>query len=475
MPVVWFCKISGNQLGPLSSQQLRAMVAEGRLAPEDHVRQGAQGPWLPAAQVKGLFAADEPAAAAPEPRELPVAKPLERSAADPPSKAKSAGPRAAKPPAPPVRRPAAGRPATSRMPQAQAPPKATPAPAAARLPTAGGADHNRFNVVTGAGTPAAGTSGGSAAPAAFRNRRRNDALVVGSLVVLVIGLAVAGIVLALATRDSGESAKESAEAASDTSSPGSTIQPPEGTGPADKPADRKWLDASKDTARQGDVRVKISSVVIGGPRVIQEALGLPGRPRREYLLVSIELENAGADRKLEHAGWGGNSPASSRATLTDSLGKTYRLKRFRGVPADGQPATASIGPKEQIEDLLVFDPPAEAAEFLLLELPAAAFGQPGDVCFKIPREMIVTADEQPEPQDPARPLEGGVPEIDRGIAELEAAEEKIGREDEDPDADGPDIFRDYPELRGDDQPVDDDSGLEGKFDDFQPSPQERDK
>lgn len=434
MPVVWFCKISGHQLGPLSSQQLRAMAAEGRLAPEDHVRQGAQGPWLPAAQVKGLFAADEP-----------------------------------------VRRPAAGRPATSRVPQAQPPPKVPPAPAAARPPTAGAADRNRFSIVTEASAPPVGTSGESAAPAAFRNRRRNDALVVGSLVVLVIGLAVAGIVLALATRDSGESAKESAEAASDTSSPGSTIQRPGGTGPADKPADRQWLDGSQDTARQGDVRVRISSVVIGGPRVIQEALGLPGRPRRDYLLVTIELENAGADRKLEHASWGGNGPTGSRATLTDSLGKTYRLKRFRGVGTDGRPATAPIDPNERIEDPLVFDPPAGAAEFLLLRLPAAAFGRPGELCFKIPREMIVTAGEQPEPQDPARPLEGGVPEIDRGIAELEAAEEGTGPEDEDRGEDAPDIFKDYPELRGDDEGADEDSSLEGKFDNFRPSPNGKEK
>jgi hypothetical protein len=64
MPVVWFCKTSGGQLGPLSLQQLRAMAADGRLWPEDHVRQGAEGPWVPAARMQALFPAAESAAAA---------------------------------------------------------------------------------------------------------------------------------------------------------------------------------------------------------------------------------------------------------------------------------------------------------------------------------------------------------------------------------------------------------------------------
>ena len=38
MAITWFCKISGSQLGPLSSRQLRAMVAEGRC--ERHLRGG---------------------------------------------------------------------------------------------------------------------------------------------------------------------------------------------------------------------------------------------------------------------------------------------------------------------------------------------------------------------------------------------------------------------------------------------------
>ena len=85
----WFCQIAGTELGPLSAQQVKAMVVEGRLHPDDVIRRGADGAWLPASRVKGLFPADEPAteasatpAAKKIAKSLPVAK--QSAAAEPP-------------------------------------------------------------------------------------------------------------------------------------------------------------------------------------------------------------------------------------------------------------------------------------------------------------------------------------------------------------------------------------------------------
>ena len=61
----WFCQIAGAELGPLSGQQVKTMAAQGRLHPDDVLRRGADGPWLPAGRVKGLFPADQPAAETP--------------------------------------------------------------------------------------------------------------------------------------------------------------------------------------------------------------------------------------------------------------------------------------------------------------------------------------------------------------------------------------------------------------------------
>jgi hypothetical protein len=51
----WFCEIAGRELGPLSSHQLKTMAAKGQILPNDCVRQGAGGKWVPAGQLKGLF------------------------------------------------------------------------------------------------------------------------------------------------------------------------------------------------------------------------------------------------------------------------------------------------------------------------------------------------------------------------------------------------------------------------------------
>jgi hypothetical protein len=55
MTAQWFCQIAGAEVGPLSSQQVKMMVVNGRLLPSDSIRQGASGPWYPASRVKGLF------------------------------------------------------------------------------------------------------------------------------------------------------------------------------------------------------------------------------------------------------------------------------------------------------------------------------------------------------------------------------------------------------------------------------------
>ncbi|MCA9225198.1 MAG: DUF4339 domain-containing protein, partial [Planctomycetales bacterium] len=53
----WFCAIGDRQLGPLSGQTLRQMAHDGALGKQDLVRQGDDGNWVQAWQVKGLFPA----------------------------------------------------------------------------------------------------------------------------------------------------------------------------------------------------------------------------------------------------------------------------------------------------------------------------------------------------------------------------------------------------------------------------------
>jgi GYF domain 2 len=51
----WFCRIMGEEWGPMSAQELIAVAQRGRLTRDDFVKQGAKGTWVRAELVRGLF------------------------------------------------------------------------------------------------------------------------------------------------------------------------------------------------------------------------------------------------------------------------------------------------------------------------------------------------------------------------------------------------------------------------------------
>lgn len=106
MSADWFCKIGEKKVGPLNGQQLKTIVAKGQLRPEHLVRQGSEGPWVPAGRIKGLFPKSSAGSAQPQGKKSPqaTAKPSPNTAAKPgtPPMAKAASlPTAAEAPAPP--------------------------------------------------------------------------------------------------------------------------------------------------------------------------------------------------------------------------------------------------------------------------------------------------------------------------------------------------------------------------------------
>ncbi len=381
MAAEWFCKISGKEVGPLSSQQLKALVTKGTLAPEHRVRRGTEGGWVLAGRVKGLF-----------PSDVPVAQPISKASETPP--------------------------VTS--------PEPPPVPVAAK-PAALGADE--FNIVADASTSTARATGRSGAKIiSSRKEQKNKALVIGSLVVIVVGLAVAGLVLTLRTSDSEQKPGKRAATVSrggqqiveedldDFDSDASEKVGAEGaepgtSGPSGESADSgdKWVDASKSPSRRGDVEVKILSVTKGYP-VFSRKLKSQSPPEK-CLLLTVQLRNMDSARKVEYRSWSGRGAMRGRLRLTDNMKNTYRAKDFGRAIVKGQFTSKSIYADEPIEDLLIFERPVGRAEYLLLELPAAAFGQPGALYFKIPKEMIVETDqpqqgseEEPGQEKDARPV-----------------------------------------------------------------------
>jgi hypothetical protein len=51
----WYCKIMGEQWGPMSAMELIAVARWGRLSRDDQVRREDSGTWVRAELVKGLF------------------------------------------------------------------------------------------------------------------------------------------------------------------------------------------------------------------------------------------------------------------------------------------------------------------------------------------------------------------------------------------------------------------------------------
>ena len=62
MATEWYCRIMGEEWGPMSAQELIAVARWGRLTRDDTVRRGSDGSWVRAELVRGLFNASPVAA-----------------------------------------------------------------------------------------------------------------------------------------------------------------------------------------------------------------------------------------------------------------------------------------------------------------------------------------------------------------------------------------------------------------------------
>lgn len=55
MATQWYCRLMGTEMGPFSSKQLLEMAKSHKITPDDSVKKGADGNWVDAHRVKGLF------------------------------------------------------------------------------------------------------------------------------------------------------------------------------------------------------------------------------------------------------------------------------------------------------------------------------------------------------------------------------------------------------------------------------------
>ena len=55
MAAEWFCQAAGHRYGPITSGELRRLADTGIVTPDTLVRKGADGRWVRAEKVQGLF------------------------------------------------------------------------------------------------------------------------------------------------------------------------------------------------------------------------------------------------------------------------------------------------------------------------------------------------------------------------------------------------------------------------------------
>jgi hypothetical protein len=136
-----------------------------------------------------------------------------------------------------------------------------------------------------------------------------------------------------------------------------------------KPVADEWADASQCAVQQGAIRVRVTDV----------------RNKGNGLWIELLLENTGPTR-ASYLGWTPGSPVMTPC-VTDDSGRSFAglpVKREFGLPR-------SLGPKECMTDCLNFEFLQKDFQYLLLELPAAAFGGSGQLRLRIPENMLTLA------------------------------------------------------------------------------------
>lgn len=389
----WYLKIANKEVGPLSSQQLKAMAKQGQLGPEDLIRQGGEGPWIAAGRVRGLLSASVMVASEPP---LPTAQSLEDTVeiTKAPSQAEAT---TVIPPNPPKPKPATpkaaipvGAPLPGNVPSAD---PVVPVGLPVATPVLAGSVPRPPIVeppVPCSSTQTVTSAAPASSPAeAKRKRQRQQRVLVFGLVGSLVVLAGVAVIVAVST-SGNPSARSSSERKSNAPPVPTEPQASVATENVDvldslkgietsvltanaarssKNADG-WIDARKESASFGPVKVKVKAVEVGKARFT--------RLTETCLAIHLELSNSHETKLQQYTPWR-RQPGIS---LVDEFDNSYALRAVK------QTRGGSIYPGKSFDETVFFRPPVAKSKSLRLQLPAAAFNEDGMIRFQIPVSMI---------------------------------------------------------------------------------------
>jgi hypothetical protein len=241
---------------------------------------------------------------------------------------------------------------------------------------------------------------GGAAPAT-RSWGRYAAMGVG--VVLLAGLVWAGLTYGLPALRS-----TSGSGSSKASSEPTGAKSPEG-----------WADARSKTLRSSAYEVSVTRVQRGpvlGRNASAETIELDP----DALLIFLRVKNISGQNRPYQSWYAASSKEGGKiaAELTDDRGLVYPLEYFAGTSRlRGHTASASLPPSQRVEDILVFDIPAEAnldgVSYWQLRLDGQMLGWDEPFRFAIDKAMLTSWD-PPSAATPgdAAPAESSAPSSD---------------------------------------------------------------
>ena len=427
MTAEWYCEIAGREVGPLSPQQLKAMAEKGQILPDDGVRRGAQGEWVPARQINGLI----PTSDLPPPVVGPPVPEVEqpRNGPQPP------------PAPPPVVRPKAAEVLdVGSIRIVTDPPKIKHDPVLPHVKRQRDQQAKMVGVLLGSililaavaiymsiggdgGKHGLGKLADRAVPTAPKDPRKRGPKkpVYQSPETLeklegIISFdepaekkrkSIAEILGIEAEKSNDRPEEEDAEDLIENRADAPTGEPDVKPKKKKNPLlDHKWIDASTSAAV-----VRFISVRIVSAEVVPSLDGAAGSSPR--MIITVELRNGGG-RDVDFQGWTRGGVARD-AKLFDDSGNACRPKFLGRAAMPGRGPPMSIAAGRAAREVLAFEAPPDEAEYVLIELPAAAFGMDATVRLKIPAEMI---SEQPPEAQPRRP-QPGTPEFDFGLPEVD--------------------------------------------------------
>ncbi len=423
MAVKWYYKMAGQEIGPFTSQQLKKLAEEKRIAPDDPVRRDIDTDWVIAKDVKGLFP--------PEATAIPMgsAVPAAPVKAVPVAQVVPVG---AQPKSAPVR---------AVPPVTAASPTQTSENGGASDPVSGLSFD--FEASSSQKASARGVASRHAASARSAKRgvskasvsaeeedteekppltkkeiqKRNFIICAIAMGAVILLAALIMIIVSCSGGDKpatsqGESAAVPLEEGEVSESEGENVSGEDG---ADDSADAdqangeeehpfipgEWLEAGY-RCPLDEKGGKPKSCTFGSMQIMVKRI--EAVPLREWnpktrakekdkkcCFIKVEVKNVNKDGKLmDVPGWGANG--SSSVKLFDDKENLYKTLKYQ-VPGQAD-RNDQKGPDDSFTDVLVFNAPnLQKVEFLRLVLPSAIKGEDDALLF-LPKEFLLKKNEE---------------------------------------------------------------------------------